>query len=333
MKICIIKLGADGDVLRTLPLAKALEDKHPTSEIIWITKGDISTLINNLPYIDKVVTIPYSTKERFDVLYNFDTEEAALNLAVEIDADKKYGFYADGRYPAVFNTGAEYYLNTIFDDELKKKNKKTYQEMMFEAAELHYKKERYEIRLNEEEKMYAQDYIKRFDMKGKKIIGIHMGASSRWPSKVWHEERVKEFIVKMKKKGHEILLFGGPNEVEQHDALANELSNEGIEIYRNNPKNTKREFAALVSLCDYVVCSDSFALHVALGLGKKTIGLFFVTSPDEVEDYGLLTKIISPKLKEFFPERSNEYNEELVKSISSDEVAAAISALDLKYSP
>ena len=324
MKICIIKLGADGDVLRTLPLANALKKKHPGAEITWITRGDIATLIDNLPYIDKVVTIPYSTKEVFDELYNFDTEEAALDLAMSINADKKYGFYADGEFAAAFNLGAEYYLNTMFDDELKKENKKTYQEMMFMAAELKYEKERYELILTEKDEKYAEKWKEENNLTNQNIIGIHMGAGSRWPSKAWHPDCVKEFIVKAKKKGYEIILFGGPNEIDKHEQLNKQLEQDRITIYHNNPHNSKRGFAALVSLCDYVVCSDSLALHVSLGLGKKTVALFFVTSPDEVEGYRILKKIISPKLKDFFPERSDVYDAELTKSISAGEVLEEI---------
>jgi ADP-heptose:LPS heptosyltransferase len=82
-----------------------------------------------------------------------------------------------------------------------------------------------------------------------------------------------------------------------------------------------------VSICNALVCSDSFSLHVALGLGIKAVVLFFVTSQNEVETYDIGTKIISPRLKEFFPERSNVYDEELVKSISAKEVMQAIEAL------
>ena len=326
MKICIIKLGADGDVLRTLPLAKALKQKWKDTEITWITRGDIATLIENLLYIAIVKQIPYQENEKFDLLYNFDTEEAALELAERIVAEKKYGFYDDGGYPAAFNLGAEYYLNTMFDDELKKKNEKTYQEMMFMVAEIPYQNERYEIVLTKEDIDYASAFVKKYRIKTEKLISIHMGAGSRWPSKVWHEDRVKEFIIKAKKKGYEILLFGGPNEIERHESFSAELKREGIDIYRNDPYNTKRQFAALLSFCSVVVCSDSFAMHVALGLGKKTVALFFVTSPNEVEGYGLLKKIVSPRIMEFFPEKSDEYNEDLVKSIRAEEALNAFSA-------
>ena len=73
-----------------------------------------------------------------------------------------------------------------------------------------------------------------------------------------------------------------------------------------------------------MVCSDSFALHVAIALNKKTVGLFFCTSPSEVEGYDLLIKIIADKLEEFFPEKMDKYDEELVKSISVDKVLEAV---------
>ncbi|MDO8563642.1 MAG: glycosyltransferase family 9 protein [Nanoarchaeota archaeon] len=324
MRICIIKLGADGDVLRTLPLAKALKDKHKDAEITWITKGDVSSLLENIPYIKNVSVIPYFGPDKFDLLYNFDIDNTAISLAEHIRADKKYGFGKDGDYPVALNSGASYYLNTLFDDELKKSNEKTYQEMMFMAAELNYKKEKYNLILDEKDKEYAEKFKDKNNFDKKKIIGIHMGASSRWPSKVWAENKVVEFIRMANKIDYQILLFGGPNEVDKHDLFSNKLEKEGIKIFRNNPNNTKREFASLVDLCDVVVCSDSFSLHVSIGLGKKTVCLFLCTGEKEVEGYSILKKVVSPLLKDFFPERMNEYNKELVESISAEEVMKSV---------
>lgn len=320
MKICIIKLGAKGDVVRTLPILEALKDADMDSEIIWITKPECKDIFLNNPFIDKVEVIPFFSTEEFDVLYNFDIDDEACALDSQIKAKKKLGFYKQGDYVSAHNIGAEYYLNTLFDDELKKTNKKTYQEMMFQAAELDWKKQTYEIYLSKQEKEYAQNFSKENNINPKKLIGIHMGASSRWPSKVWHPDRVREFIVQAKGKGFEILLFGGPNEIQKHESLVSELDKNGIKVFRNNPKNTDREFFSLVNLCQTMICSDSFALHVALAFQKPTISLFFCTSPDEVESYNLLVKLKSPVLYEFFPERSDLYDETLVKSISAEQV-------------
>lgn len=324
MKILIIKLGALGDVVRTLPLAKAIKSKYPSSKLYWITKKESLELLENNPYIDKVLALPYKGKEHFDILFNFDIGDEATSLANSINVDKKYGFYKDGDYPASFNLGAEYYLNTLFDDQLKRENKRTYQEMMFEAAELPYTKDIPEIYLTKKDLKYAQDFIKRHKIKTGNLIGIHMGASPRWPSKAWPLEKVKEFIILAKDKGYEIILFAGPSEIEKHQELLKELEQKNIKIYTNDPNNTIKEFASLVNICKKVVCSDSLALHIAIALKKPTIGLFFCTTPYEVEGYGLLKKIVSPLFNKYFPEKQDHYIKELVNSISVQEVLDAL---------
>ncbi|MBS3088799.1 glycosyltransferase family 9 protein [Candidatus Pacearchaeota archaeon] len=315
MKICIIKLGAKGDVIRTIPVAKAIKEKYKDSEITWITKSNISDILKTYKFLNQIETIPFSTAETFDILYNFDIEKEATDLAKIIRAEKKQGFYQEGNYVEAFNLGAEYYLNTLFDDEIKKSNRLTYQEMMFRVAEIPCKEEIVQLILPKQALDYADNFLNQNNLSTEKLIGIHLGASPRWPSKAWHEDRVKEFITKAKQKNCQVILFGGQNESDKLASIAEEL---GVSI--NNPNNTNLEFASLIDKCKTIICADSFALHLSLALKKPTIGLFFVTSPNEVEPYNLLKKITSPLLKDFFPEKSDLYDEELVKSISSDNV-------------
>ena len=319
-KILIVKLGAKGDVVRTLPILIGIKEKYPNSEIFWLTKQNCKEILSTSEYIQKILILPCEINENFDILYNFDTEEEATSLAMKISAGKKYGFYRTDGYVSAFNLPAEYYLNTLFDDDLKKTNKKTYQEMMFEVAELPYNKQHYPLELKEKDKEYGENFVKKNKIDKGKLIGIHMGAGPRWPSKAWAEEKIKEFIKKANEKSYEIILFGGPDEIEKHEKITEELKEQNIKIYQNNPRNSDKEFASLVNICKAVICSDSFALHISLALKKPTIGLFFCTSPDEVEDYGILKKIVSPLLYKFFPEKQDQFSEELVNSISAEEV-------------
>jgi heptosyltransferase-2 len=309
-----------------MPILIGIKEKFPNSEITWVTKPNAKDVLKTSPYLKKVISLPEVPKDSFDILYNFDLENEATFLANKINAKKKYGFYVEDGFPLAFNFSAEYYLNTTFDDELKKQNKKTYQEMMFEVAELEYKKQKHSIIFLNEENNYASKFIQENNLPKENLIGIHMGASSRWPSKKWHKDNLKEFILMLNKSGYKVLLFGGENEFEEHSNLFNELKE--ITLYKNIPKNTLLEFASLVNLCEAIVCSDSMALHVSLALGKPTIGLFFCTSPNEVEDYsGLLQKVISPNLEEFFPEKMDQYSPNLTKSISPKEVLEVLNKI------
>ncbi|MBS3076212.1 NUDIX domain-containing protein [Candidatus Pacearchaeota archaeon] len=317
MKLVIIKLGALGDVVRTLPLAKALKQKYPEAELTWITNPNAITILENNPHIDKIYSSNEEISETFDKLYNFDIDDEATNLSSNIESKEKFGFYNSDGFVSAFNLGAEYYLNTLFDDELKKENKKTYQEMMFMVAEIPYNQEHETIYLTKEEIKYGKKFIQENKLFEKKIIGINIGASSRWPSKKLHEENLKELIKKLSKHENHIILLGGPNEVEYLETIHKEFQ-EFPNIIKNNPSNSLKEFTSIINICDELICGDTLALHLSIALKKPTIGLFFCTSHSEVEDYNLLKKIISPKFDEFFPEKMDQYDEELVKSISCE---------------
>ena len=330
-KIAIIKLGALGDVVRTLPLLKAIKKKYPLSEITWVTKRESLEIVEKAKEVDKIKILPCEIKDKFDILYSLDIEEEAIKKANEINAEQKYGFYYDSGYPAVFNLEAEYYLNTLFDDELKKKNRKTYQEMIFMACELNFDKEHYSLLPDESGRKYASKFFKENNLSISETIGIHIGSSSKWPSKKWARERIIEFCEKISKNGGDVLLFGGAGEKEELDIIMDILKSKNIKAVSNNPHNTMEEFISLVNLCSLIICSDSLSLHISISLMKPTIGLFFCTSPHEIEGYGLLHKEVSEKLEEFFPERMNEYNEELVKSISSERVVNSVEKMKKRF--
>lgn len=71
-----------------------------------------------------------------------------------------------------------------------------------------------------------------------------------------------------------------------------------------------------------LVGGDSLPMHFALGSGTRCVTLFTCTSPWEIYDYGIQTKIVSPLLKEFFYKRS--YDERATTAITVDEVFDAV---------
>ena len=330
MKICIIKLGAKGDVVRTMSILPKLKEKFPDSEITWITKENTKEIFLRNPYVENVLNPNEKPSENFDLLYCLDMDREASDLALSIKAKDKKGFYLEGGYPMAFNSGAGYYVDTFFDDELKKANKKTAQEMYFMACEVDYNKELCQIFLDEKEKEYGINFAKEKGIYGKKIIGIHIGSSPRWPSRNWHKGKLMDFVGKIKDKGYEIIFFGGPLEGDKLPQILKSFQDEGLKVYPNNPDNTDREFFSLVNVCDIMITPDSFSMHVSLALKKPTIGLFFCTPPHEIESYGILKKIISPILYDFFPERMDADSEELTKSIPVGEVLNAVLEIEDK---
>jgi hypothetical protein len=63
-------------------------------------------------------------------------------------------------------------------------------------------------------------------------------------------------------------------------------------------------------------------MHLALGLGKRCVTIFNCTSPWEIFDYGLLTKLVSPVLSEFFYKR--DFDPRATTAVGLDVVAHAV---------
>jgi heptosyltransferase-2 len=63
-------------------------------------------------------------------------------------------------------------------------------------------------------------------------------------------------------------------------------------------------------------------MHLALGLGKRCVAIFNCTSPWEIYDYGLLTKLVSPLLGEFFYKR--EFDPRAIAAVSLEECVRAV---------
>jgi hypothetical protein len=71
-----------------------------------------------------------------------------------------------------------------------------------------------------------------------------------------------------------------------------------------------------------LVSGDSLPMHLALGTRTRCVTLFTCTSPWEICDYGLQTKIVSPLLEEFFYKR--DFDARATTAIGLDEVREAV---------
>jgi hypothetical protein len=67
-----------------------------------------------------------------------------------------------------------------------------------------------------------------------------------------------------------------------------------------------------------LVGGDSLPMHLALGVGTHCVTIFNCTSPWEIHDYGIQTKVVSPLLGEFFYKRGMELR--ATTAVSLDEM-------------
>jgi ADP-heptose:LPS heptosyltransferase len=137
MTILIIKLGASGDVIRTAPLLRVL-----SGEIHWLTDDRNDILLRGVDRIAQY--IPWRARNvlngrHYDLVLNLEDSLPAARVLSRITYDRLFGAYVDGKDNLTYTESSRDWFDLSLisrfgkerADELKLKNRKTYQEMIF----------------------------------------------------------------------------------------------------------------------------------------------------------------------------------------------------------
>lgn len=298
-KILIVKLDALGDVLRTTSILPGLKKSHPDAEIVWITRANALPFFRGNPFVDRVLPLEPDglaalAAERFDWAINLDNSRLSAGLLVMARAERKTGFDLDeqGRVRPLSEPAADLLRMSVFDD-IKKANRRTYQEIVHGIVGLDLPPGEIVLNLSPPERDFAFRFSLRHGLDDSRLtVGLNTGGGGRWRHKRWTEEGTVELARRLRRElDAQVLLYGGPEEQERNRRILKAVP-EGV--IDTGCRNTLREFFALLSLSDILVTSDSMALHAALGLGKKVAALFGPTSPWEIELYGRGRRVTAP---------------------------------------
>jgi heptosyltransferase-2 len=88
-----------------------------------------------------------------------------------------------------------------------------------------------------------------------------------------------------------------------YDELKAELEAVGLQVNVLPRRDSLLEHLSDVRNHRCLVSGDSLPMHFALGSGTPCVTLFNCTSPWEIHDYGVQTKLVSPLLERFFYKR------------------------------
>lgn len=290
-RILVLKCRAQGDVLRTTALLPGLKRKYPGSFLTWVVDPESLELVDNNPLIDRVLSLSLEgilplAAERFEALISLDKEAPIAGLASAVRAAQKFGFGLDERGRLViFNPAADYAWRLGLDDALKfKTNAKTYQEIAAEAAEIEYRREEYIYILPPDAERAARDFFRRRRIpRGRINVGLNTGAGTKFETKQWpagHFLRLIGLLAKTRR--FNVFLLGGPRERRLNSSLERRAAGK---VFNTGTDNSLTEFGGYLSLMDVVVCSDTLAMHMAIGLKKRVIALFGPTTPREIDLY------------------------------------------------
>ena len=287
MNTLILKLNATGDVVRTTTLLRRLR-----GHVTWVT-ADVNTVLleHTLPNLR---CLAWGDREqaldrRYDLVVNLEDEPDVAAFVQGVQHERIFDARLDGSGAMTYTEDARGWFDLSLisrfgrqaADGLKLRNRKTYQELVFEGLGLTFTGE-----------TYVLPRPGPTDLAGD--VAVASAAGPVWPMKSWA----------------------------YYDELAERLRSTGLVVNVLPRRATLLEHLGDVANHRCLVGGDSLPMHFALGLGIPCVTLFNCTSPWEIYDYGIQTKIVSPLLERYFYSRDRD--PKASAAIAPDEVYRAV---------
>jgi heptosyltransferase-2 len=279
----IIKTGAAGDVVRTTSLLNVLE-----GNIYWVIAAENKCLLPDSLVNMMALTIKeafQSLKEiKFAQVISLEENADCARLASKINSENITGIYFNNGKISYTDSSAYWFnMSRVSKLGLKKANKLK-EENTFSYQECIFKMIGNKFN-GEPYRIYGDN-----ENTGSRLIGIEKRSGEQWPDKQW---------------------WG-------YDALIQRLKSEGCSVKLFKQRKNIRDYLKDIAECSCVVSGDTLAMHIALAYKKNCTAIFNCTSPQEIYDYGLLRKVVSPLLSKYF--YSFSYDKEVIESITLGEV-------------
>jgi ADP-heptose:LPS heptosyltransferase len=278
MKILIIKLGALGDVINTLPLAVNIKKKIPC-EIHWLVAPLSRPLLDNHPCIDQVFV--FNKKQVFKSLYSVIPELRKHTYDVVLDLQRilKSGIFScvvKSRRRIGFDKDRTKEFSWLFPFErLKPASQK--QHMLD-----HYLDFLSPLNIERLEVTWQIPRFSSIDLPiPKKYIVLNIGATK--PANRWAPENFAQLadIIHEKYKTP-CLLTGGREDQAAADLV---LATARSPVSDLTGKTSLEMLIEILAHADYVISCDTGPMHLARALGTEVIALFGPSDPIRTGPY------------------------------------------------
>jgi heptosyltransferase-1 len=276
-RILVVRLGALGDIIFTLPAVASLKHSFPGSHITWAVEPQWTSLLEGNPFVDRVVAVRRNTlrslleswrelrADRYDFAVDFQGLIKSALVASTAHAARIFGFH---------QSQTREYLAALFYSDT----------AVSHAAHM------VDKNLDLAAKAGAASVLRVFPLPAglpetTLPLGDFVIASplAGWRSKQWPLEHYGVLARMLRREMGIPLLLDGPASAlpvfrEVPDAVPHSSSINGL-IYAT------RRATAVVGL-------DSGPLHIAASLGKPGVALYGPTDPDRNGPYGASLRVL-----------------------------------------
>jgi heptosyltransferase-1 len=300
MKILIIKLSAIGDVVQTLPALEAIKKLYPDSEITWVVEEAAAGILEGHPLIDRLLVSrrkawmrkirnPSTAVRGIGDIFRFVRGLRRLHHDIAIDFQ---GLFKSGMLIGLTRATRKIGFDRTRELSYLFLNERLPAYDIEKHALLRYLDVARYLGASEpsptctlpikREVSAVRKKIK--DMNARDRLLVAVNPVARWNTKLWPEKRFAELADRLVKEKKALVIFTGSPE----DRVVNDriISMMGETAMNWAGETTLKELAALASLTDLFITTDTGPMHLAAAAGAKVLALFGPTAPRRTGPYG-----------------------------------------------
>jgi len=325
MKILIILPNWLGDAIMATPAIELLAKEYPSAKFTFVgSYASIEALKYHPKCENAVVDETKKSSNRFLATYKLAKELGEFHLAITFRNQLHSSLLLRFTKTVICLAKSSWHSKLLLSHTPKISSAQHLVKQYSELAMINTDNFNGEI---SELKLYIE--VKKFN---KPTLGINAGATYG-SAKRWYPEKFAEVAAAFSNK-YDIIIFGGPNEVEISQEIENNLINLGIKNYTNLAgKTTIKELCSNIAGCSVFITNDSGPMHIAAAYQVPTVSIFGPTRYKETSQWKNEKSSIvrhemecSPCMKRECPLKHHE----CMKGITAAEVISAVKELDLK---
>jgi len=325
MRILIILPNWLGDAVMATPAIELLSSYHPNARFTFVGSYVTVEALKHHPLCERaIVDETKQASSRLLATYKLAKELGEFSLAVSFRNQLHASLLLRFTSTVICIARASWHSRFLLSHT---PNIKTSQHLVKQYSELaminvdSFNHEIPNLKLYIEPKKYERP-----------SLGINAGATYG-SAKRWYPERFAEVGAAFSDK-YDIIIFGGPNEVEMAQDIEDNLIASNVKNYINLAGKTDiEELCSCIGGCSLFITNDSGPMHVAAAYQVPTIAIFGPTKYKETSQWkNEKSKIIrhemecSPCMKRECPLKHHD----CMKGITASEVIEAVKEIKLK---
>ena len=289
-KVLIIKLGALGDIVMSLPLLKQIQQHHQNAQISLLTSLEYEHIFQGWPGLivhsfprkgirASLQTLGWLRKQNFRCLYDLQSNDRTGFICAFSGVPLRVGNHT--RFPYHRHPKEKYVgQNHIFERMLE----------VLRANDINAKNDKPFLPTSKEDQEKVERWLEQNSLNNDPIVIMHAGGSPQHPAKRW--PYFGELAKTLEQSGYLVVWVGTDIDAELNRSLAESSGIDASNIF------SLKQLIALGKKALFAVTNDSGPMHVLSCCDIPIYGLFGPTNWRRNHAVGQKEHVISLGLKE-----------------------------------